>query len=90
MKLHAIIEGEVQGVGFRWHTQRRAESLHLTGWVKNLDDGRVEVVAEGNKTDLEQLLAWLDKGPSNAAVTGVESEFFDNEDGFDGFSIITD
>ncbi len=90
MRLRAFVEGEVQGVGFRWHTQHRAEALQLTGWVKNLDDGRVEVVAEGNKTDLEQLLSWLNRGPSGATVVRVEHEFSGDETGYDLFSIITD
>jgi len=73
--LHALVDGMVQGVGFRYSTIRRARALGLKGIVRNLDDGRVEVVAEGEEDRLEQLLAWLQHGPPGAHVRSVESRY---------------
>ena len=61
-RLHAFVEGRVQGVNFRYNTTRTAEKLGLTGWVANRRDGRVEAVAEGPKDALEKLLAFLHEG----------------------------
>ena len=71
-QLHAIVHGRVQGVSFRYYTVERAESLGLTGWVRNLSDGTVEVVAEGTRANLEHLLAFLRRGPSGAQVKQVD------------------
>ncbi len=71
----AIISGIVQGVGFRYFTYRRAVALGLTGYVRNLADGRVEVVAEGEEENLRQLLKELKVGPSYASVENVEVEW---------------
>ena len=62
-RLHAFVKGRVQGVGFRWWTRARALELGLTGFAMNLEDGRVEVVAEGPREACEQLLALLPSGP---------------------------
>ena len=70
-RLHAIVKGLVQGVGYRFFVIRRAELLGLTGWVKNLPDGTVEVVAEGDRELLEELVKELRRGPSAAHVTDV-------------------
>ncbi len=70
-RLHARIEGVVQGVGFRMFVHRQATQLNLTGWVRNTWDGNVEVVAEGNREQLEQLLTSLKLGPRSAQVTNV-------------------
>lgn len=69
--MHAIVKGLVQGVGYRFFVIRRAELLGLTGWVKNLPDRTVEVVAEGDRELLEELIKELWKGPSAAQVTDV-------------------
>ncbi len=71
--LHAVVEGEVQGVGFRYSAQRRARVLGLCGWVRNMADGSVEVWAEGDQESLEDLLDWLSLGPPSAEVTQVRS-----------------
>ncbi|TMG57453.1 MAG: acylphosphatase, partial [Chloroflexi bacterium] len=54
-RLHAVVRGDVQGVGFRYYVQRKARQLGLPGWVRNNDDGSVELVAEGERDALEQL-----------------------------------
>ncbi|HEY8855057.1 MAG TPA: acylphosphatase [Candidatus Dormibacteraeota bacterium] len=71
-RLHGVIKGDVQGVGFRFFLIRRAEALGLTGWVTNRDDGVVEFVAEGRRQDLEQLERAAREGPRMARVTAVE------------------
>ncbi len=67
-----IVSGRVQGVAFRHHTQREATRLGLRGWVRNRSDGRVEIEAEGEETELEQLVAWAHGGPPAAQVTSVD------------------
>lgn len=67
-----LISGEVQGVGFRWFAARHAEALGLRGWVRNLPDGRVEVVAAGLETQLTELGRQIQDGPRLSRVDGVE------------------
>jgi len=74
-RLHAEVHGRVQGVSFRYYTLRRARELGLTGYVRNLWDGTVEVVAEGERPDLEELLAFLRVGPRAAFVTQVNTRW---------------
>jgi len=74
-RMRAIVHGRVQGVSFRYYTQRRASSLDVTGYVRNVWDGTVEVVAEGSREALEELLAFLRVGPRAAMVTQVDTEW---------------
>jgi acylphosphatase len=74
-----VISGRVQGVGFRWFTLRRAQALGLTGWVSNLPDGRVEVVAKGPSEAIADLEAALREGPQWADVDRVENANFPHE-----------
>lgn len=67
-----LVRGRVQGVGYRAFVRRRALDLGLAGQVENLADGRVEVVAEGPRLDLEHLLVHLQRGPVHAAVAGLD------------------
>jgi acylphosphatase len=67
------VEGRVQGVGYRAATLRRASELGLSGWVRNRDDGTVEVEAEGNLQALGELRLWCEKGPVAARVSGVSA-----------------
>lgn len=71
---HLWVAGKVQGVFYRANAVKVAQQLGLTGWVKNLPDGRVEIVAEGEEDALEKLLAWCQKGPPAARVISVEVE----------------
>ena len=70
VRLVAWVHGHVQGVGFRWWTRSRALELGLVGYAKNLRDGRVEVVAEGEQADVDKLLALLEEQPSTAKRPG--------------------
>lgn len=71
-QIHAVVRGRVQGVGFRVHTQREGERLGLGGFVRNLADGSVEVMAEGPDPLLRELIAWLNHGPTSARVDALE------------------
>jgi len=75
VRLHALIQGRVQGVGFRFHTQREAEVLGLAGWVANRADRSVEVVAEGPRDSLDRFLKYLQRGPASAQVANVQHDF---------------
>lgn len=85
--LHSYVSGIVQGVFFRDSTCKKAKELGLTGWVKNLSDGRVEVMASGDKAKLDELEKWLHQGPPAAKVDAVSSEFVDFEV-FDVFKVL--
>jgi acylphosphatase len=69
---HFRVSGRVQGVGFRYAALNEAQRLGLAGWVRNLADGRVEVLAQGEAARLERFHAWLQQGPPGARVTAVE------------------
>lgn len=86
-RAHVIIEGMVQGVFFRSYTKDTAESLALTGWVKNRWDGKVEAVFEGDKKNIEKMINWCYKGPSYARVDKVEVSWEDYTGEFNFFSI---
>ncbi|MCS7275961.1 MAG: acylphosphatase [Dehalococcoidia bacterium] len=86
--LRAIVRGRVQGVGFRDFVWRRARFLGLSGYVRNLPDGRsVEVVAEGERQALEQLLEYLREGPRAARVDEVEVHWGQPSGGYPDFAI---
>lgn len=84
-RVHIFVSGLVQGVFFRDSTRQKAEELGLTGWVRNLSDGRVEIVAEGEKT--EELVSWVREGPSVARVDKVDLEYMDYVGEFNSFGI---
>lgn len=68
-RVHILVEGRVQGVCFRYECRHLAAQLGLRGWVKNLDDGGVEIVAEGEKDAVDRLAVWSRRGPLGAHVT---------------------
>lgn len=82
-----IVSGRVQGVGFRHFTMRQAQDLQLSGYVKNLSDGRVEVVAEGPEDAVDRLRQALQGGPRFSDVNDVTYTELTFEDRFDGFSV---
>lgn len=86
-QLHAYVKGRVQGVGFRYHTLKSAQEYGLKGWVRNLYDGRVEVLAEGEHQDLNLLLADLRKGPVSSDVNDVDYKFTEATGKFDRFYV---
>ena len=84
-RLHAFVEGDVQGVGYRNFVTENARSLGLTGWVRNRFDGSVEVMAEGPRSYLEVLVDALQQGPRAARVSNVRSEWQPAEGAFSEF-----
>ncbi|RLI91093.1 MAG: acylphosphatase [Candidatus Altiarchaeales archaeon] len=87
VRAHVYISGRVQGVFFRSNTRNMAEKLDLTGWVRNLPDGRVEAVFEGEESDVKEMLEWCHKGPRYASVSDVEVKFDKPTGEFDRFEI---
>lgn len=80
-RVHVFISGRVQGVFFRAETQRAAMGLNLTGWVRNVADGRVEAVFEGENANVEKMLVWCHHGPPASRVQEfvVEKEIYIGE-----------
>lgn len=88
-RLHAIVEGRVQGVSFRFFVQENAHSLSLKGWVRNRWNGNVEVMAEGERGQLEKLLQAIRRGPRAAFVTKVQEQWLPATGEFAQFNIRT-
>jgi len=86
-RVHVFVSGRVQGVFFRDHTQKFAVSLGLTGWVKNLRDGRVETIAEGEKEKLETFISRLEEGAPLAVVEKVDVDWGKYKGEFANFTI---
>lgn len=84
---HVYVSGKVQGVYFRATTRETAEGLGVAGWVRNLPDGRVEAVFEGDEDALEEMLAYCHEGPKRARVEDVEVEEAPERGPFDGFEV---
>jgi acylphosphatase len=78
--LHFLIQGRVQGVGFRWYVQRMASQLDLRGWVRNSDEGDVEVVASGSAEELATLRGSLRSGPRGCRVDRLVENYLDDSE----------
>jgi acylphosphatase len=87
VRLEAKISGIVQGVGFRYFARHYALTLGLTGFVENLEDGSVYVVAEGEESDVEQYLSILKKGPSSAKISKIEFQYKEPKNEFLDFEV---
>jgi acylphosphatase len=88
VRLRLIIKGKVQGVFFRESTRRQAQSLGVTGWVRNLPDGSVEAVAEGSGKRVGHLVEWCRHGPPMARVDNVHEELEEWTGDFSSFEIV--
>ncbi len=86
-RAHVFISGVVQGVFFRATTRDEATRLGLTGWVRNLPDGRVEAVFEGSREAVGRMLQWCARGPPGAEVKSVDTKWEEPTGEFDSFSI---
>lgn len=86
VRARLLVSGRVQGVGFRWSTVDQARRLGVRGWVRNRPDGRVEAEVEGERRDVEALVAWCRRGPPAAEVDDVEVGFAPHVGDLDGFS----
>lgn len=84
---HVLISGRVQGVSFRYYTYHEALRLGLSGWVRNLNDGRVEASFEGAKAAVEQMIAWCQVGPPASSVDKVEVNWGEASGEFQSFGV---
>ena len=87
VRVQLTIEGWVQGVFFRTSTVQEAKRLGVKGWVRNCPDGSVEVVAEGRKKKIDELIQWCQQGPAGAQVRNVQPRWEDHQGAFENFSI---
>ena len=87
VRVHLFISGIVQGVLFRYYMQREAQSLGVKGWVKNLSDGRVEAVCEGEKENVRKIIEWAHRGSPYSHVENVSINWEKYIGEFDNFSI---
>jgi len=86
-RAHLFIQGRVQGVSFRYYTMQEARSLGLTGWVRNLWDGRVEVLLDGDEGAVRQMIEWCQNGPPPAVVENVEITWEEHTVEFNNFRV---
>ena len=70
-RIRILIEGRLQGMNFRYHTQQQGQKLGLSGFVRNLSDGRIEIDAQGDDESIEQMLAWCQEGPQSAQLKSI-------------------
>jgi acylphosphatase len=87
VRAHLFISGVVQGVGYRWSCRRAAQGIGVTGWVRNLEDGRVEAVAQGTREQVDAFVRWCQRGPEDAQVTDVAVTDEEPAGEFQGFGI---
>ena len=87
MRAQVLISGKVQGVFFRSFIRSRAALLNVRGWTRNTQEGAVEAALEGEKEDIEKVIAACREGPTGAMVTDVKVEWTEPNDGFEGFEI---
>jgi len=85
VRVHVIISGDVQGIGYRFHTRIKARNLGLKGFVRNLESGDVEAVFEGEENKVKEMIEWCKKGPTFAKVDDVKVEFEDYTGNFESF-----
>ena len=88
VRAHVYVEGRVQGVFYRDWTVRQAQGLALTGWVRNLEDGRVEAVFEGSKKLLEKMIGKCKEGPPAANVSHIDVIWEKGTDEFSDFGVV--
>ena len=87
IRAHIIVSGRVQGVCYRQDTVKQAQKLGLSGWIKNLDDGRVEAVFEGEKKSVEKIINWAKKGSVFARVLNLNIDWQEYKGEFSNFEI---
>lgn len=87
-RAHVFVSGRVQGVFFRQNTKRQAQNHRLAGWVRNLEDGRVEAVCEGEEVSVKALVAFCSTGPRGASVANVVVTWETFKGEFENFDII--
>lgn len=86
-RVKVIVKGMVQGVNFRYYSQRQAAKFNIAGWVKNLPDGSVAAVFEGDEQDVEAMVQWCRRGPPSAHVTELIAQPEEYRGEFSSFSV---
>jgi len=86
-QVRALVEGRVQGVGFRYFVRQAAAEIGISGWVRNLSDGRVELMAEGKRQDCDRLLSLVNQGPNMSVVSAVHTTWREPSEMEKGFRI---
>lgn len=87
IRARLLIQGRVQGVGYRANTRRMANKLNLKGWVRNLRNGDVELLVEGPEVEVDRLIVWCHRGPTSAYVSKVRVEKSKATLEFNGFAV---
>ena len=87
-RAHVLVNGQVQGVFFRYETRNYAKKFNVMGWVRNLPDGRVEALFEGEKNDVQKLVEFCRKGPIGARVESVDVQWSDYKGEFNSFRVV--
>lgn len=87
IRAHILVSGRVQAVFFRRNTKKKAIELNITGWARNLFSGKVEIMCEGEKEKIEELLEWLKEGSRLAKVKNVKVDYMEYKGEFDDFLI---
>ena len=87
ISVQLLVTGKVQGVYFRFNLQQIAKKNCVVGWVRNLPDGRVEALLEGNKGDVDKVIEWSKMGPENARVDDVKTDYLQYDGKFSDFVI---
>lgn len=87
VRAHVTVSGHVQGVFYRASAQRQANICGVRGWVRNLPDGRVEALIEGDHAAVERMLAWCRIGPANAYVSNIDVRYDDYTGEYTGFAV---
>jgi acylphosphatase len=87
VRAHIVVSGKVHGVYYRQNAVEQAQKFGLSGWVKNLNNGKVEAVIEGEKENVEKMVAWARKGPFLARVSGLKVEWQEYKGEFNDFAI---
>jgi len=87
VQYHVIVYGKVQGVFFRAETSRSAQKLNITGWVRNLANGNVEAVIEGDESDIQKMIQWLKKGSPLSSVSKIDLQKSPSCSNFTSFKI---
>ncbi len=87
VRAHLFVSGRVQGVFFRENAKKKAEKMSVSGWIKNLKDGRIEAILEGDKANVVELIKWAEHGPFWAKVESVETNWENYRAEFNNFEI---
>lgn len=87
-RIHIFVEGRVQGVFFRHYTRETATVYNIKGWVRNLHDGRVEMVCEGSGEDIEKMIEWCRQGPPGSHVGKIDTAWEEYRGEFEYFEIV--